>query len=316
MESSSKANRQSLVHNQDQINELNARLATVETRYAEVQNQRGTQENMNSDLAVSRDETALAEVEQMLLNAAQQLQTSANVRAALIFMQSADARLQRMNRPASRNLSKIIGRDMDKLRALPIVDITGINRQLNKLLDAVDELPLAYQQRAADEKLLKQPLAIRQGEQTTPARLPVMSGQPSESKTMEALPEKETTSQKLLREIWQELRQLVEIENTGKDEIPLLHPDQQFFLRENLKLRLLSVRIALLSRDEVIFRRELKTAQLWTARFFDTKSPAVSEMLTEMKKLSVTKISVEMPDLSSSLQAVRNYRLTSEKAVR
>jgi uroporphyrin-3 C-methyltransferase len=76
------------------------------------------------------------------------------------------------------------------------------------------------------------------------------------------------------------------------------------------------VRIALLSRDEVIFRRELKTAQLWTARFFDTKSPAVSEMLTEMKKLSVTKISVEMPDLSSSLQAVRNYRLTSEKAVR
>jgi len=325
MDSSSKANRQLLTHSQDQVNELYAKVATLESRYAEVQNQRGVQENFNNDLSVSRDETALAEVEQMLLNAAQQLQLSANVRAALIFMQSADARLQRMNRPAFRGLSKIIGRDMDKLRALPIVDITGINRQLNKLIAAVDELPLAYQQRAADEKLLMEPLAIRLGEQTTPAKSLVMSGHPSEPNT-QAVPAKteehltghpdETTGQKLLREIWQEVKQLVQIENTGKDEIPLLHPDQQFFLRENLKLHLLSARIALLSRDEVVFRQELKNTQLWTARYFDTKSPAVSEMLTGMKKLAVSRISIELPDLSSSLQAVRNYRLTSEKAAR
>jgi len=305
MDSSSKANRQLLTQSQEQVSELYAKVATLESRYAEVQNQRGVQENFNNDLSVSRDETALAEVEQMLLNAAQQLQLSANVRAALIFMQSADARLQRMNRPAFRGLSKIIGRDMDKLRALPIVDITGINRQINKLIAAVDELPLAYQQRAADEKLLMEPLAIRLGEQTTPAKSQVMAGHPDE-----------TAWQKLLREIWQEVKQLVQIENTGKDEIPLLLPDQQFFLRENLKLHLLSARIALLSRDEVVFRQELKNTQLWTARYFDTKSPAVSEMLTGMKKLAVSRISIELPDLSSSLQAVRNYRLTSEKAAR
>jgi uroporphyrin-III C-methyltransferase len=305
MDISSKANRQLLMHSQDQLSELSVKMATLETRYAEVQNQRGAQDNLNNDLSASREETALAEVEQMLLNAAQQLQTSANVRAALIFMQSADARLQRMKRPAFRDLSKIIGRDMDKLRALPSVDITGINRQLNKLIAAVDELPLAYQQRAADEKLLMEPLAIPLGSQTTATKRLVMAGHPDE-----------TTGQKLLREIWQEMKQLVQIENTGKDEIPLLHPDQQFFLRENLKLRLLSARIALLSRDEVVFRQELKNTQLWTARYFDTKSPAVSEMLTGMKKLAVSRISVELPDLSSSLQAVRNYRLTSEKAAR
>jgi len=138
------------------------------------------------------------------------------------------------------------------------------------------------------------------------------AGSPSQA----VQPQGETTGQKLLSEIWQEMRQLVQIENTGKDEIPLLHPDQQFFLRENLKLRLLSARIALLSRDETVFRQELKITQLWTARYFDTKSPAVSDALTAMKKLSATRISIELPDLSSSLQAVRNYRLTSEKAVR
>ena len=141
-----------LAQNQDQVRELSAKVATLESRYAESQNQRDALENLYNNLSVNRDETALAEVEQMLLIAAQQLQLSANVRAALIAMQSADARLQRMNRPAFRGLRQIIGHDMDKLRALPDVDITGINLQLNNLIAAVDRLPLAYQQRAADEK--------------------------------------------------------------------------------------------------------------------------------------------------------------------
>lgn len=292
----SKADRLLLTQSQDQLSQLYAKMALLETHYAEVQNQRGALENLYNDLSVSRDETALAEVEQMLLNAAQQLQLSANVRAALIAMQGADARLQRMNRPAFKGLRKAIGQDMDRLRALPSVDIIGINHQLNKLISAVDELPLAYQQRATDSKL--------------------MSGQPGESGAQVFPPKDETAWQKLRREIWQELKQMVLIENTGKDEIPLLLPDQQFFLRENLKLRLLSARIALLSRDEEVFKQELKTTQQWASRYFDTKSPAGSAMLSGLKKLAASSISVELPDLATSLQAVRNYRLTREKAVR
>jgi uroporphyrin-3 C-methyltransferase len=301
----SKADRLLLTQSQDQASELYNKVAMLETRYAELHNQRAALESLYNDLSVSRDETALAEVEQMLLNAAQQLQLSANVRAALIAMQSADARLQRIGRPSLNDLRKTIGRDMDRLRALPNVDITGINHQLAKLIAAVDELPLAYQQRVADEKLLMEPLATRPGEQTTPTKPLVMPGQPGE-----------TSGQRLLREIWQEVKQLVRIENTGKDELPLLLPNQEFFLRENLKLRLLSARIALLSRDEVVFRQELKATLQWTARYFDTRSPAGSAMLAGLKRLAASSISVELPDLSPSLQAVRNYRLTREKAAR
>jgi uroporphyrin-3 C-methyltransferase len=172
---------------------------------------------------------------------------------------------------------------MDKLRALPSVDVTGINLQLNNLFSAVDEMPLVYQKRVADEVV----------ERTAP-------------------PESETFWQKLSREIWQELKQLVRIENTGKAEIPLLPPNQEFFLRENLKLRLLSARLALLSRDENSFRQELKTAQLWTARYFDVKSNQGVRMSAELKKLAASSITVELPDISPSLQAVRNYRLTRE----
>jgi uroporphyrin-III C-methyltransferase len=292
MDGSSKANQMFLAQSQDQVRELFAKVATLESHYAESQNQRAALESLYNDLSVNRDETALAEVEQMLLIAAQQLQLSANVRAALIAMQSADARLQRMDRPAFNGLRKAISQDMDKLRALPSVDITGINFQLNNLIAAVDQMPLAYQQRAANETVA-QAVPPKAGEH--------LAGHPDE-----------TVWQKLLREIWQEVKQLVRIENTSKAEIPLLPPNQEFFLRENLKLRLLSARLALLSRDEDSFRQELKTAQLWAARYFDDKSNEGMRMSDGLKKLAASDISIELPDISPSLQAVRNYRLTRE----
>ena len=286
MDGASKANQVLLTQSHGEVRELSVKVAALDARYAEAQNQRAALEALYNDLSVSRDETALAEVEQMLLIAGQQLQLSANVKAALIAMQSADTRLQRMDRPAFNGLRKAIGQDMDKLRVLPSVDISGINFQLDNLIAVVDELPLVYQQRVVKKEEI----------------------------TQAAAPKNETTWQKLLREIWQDVKQLVRIEDTGKAEIPLLPPSQEFFLRENLKLRLLSARLALLSRDEDGFKQELKTAQLWTARYFDGKSNEVMRMLSGLKKISASNISIELPDVSPSLQAVRNYRLTHEQA--
>lgn len=283
MDGASKANQLLLTQSQDQVREIFSKVTTLETRYAEAQNQRAALEALYNDLSYSRDETALAEVEQLLLIAAQQLQLSANVKAALIAMQSADARLQRMDRPAFNGLRRAISQDMDKLRMLPNVDITAINFQLDGLIAAVDELPLIYQQRNSSEAVT--PVVVAQGE---------------------------TTWQRLSREVWNEAKQLVRIVDTGKAEIPLLPPNQEFFLRENLKLRLLSARLALLSRDEDSYKQALKTVQLWTARHFDARSAESARMLSGLKKLAASSINIELPDISPSLQAVRNYRLTHE----
>jgi uroporphyrin-3 C-methyltransferase len=286
MDGSSKANQVLLAQSQNEVRELSVKLATLEARYVEAQNQRAALEALYNDLSAYRDETTLAEVEQMLLIAGQQLQLSANVKAALIAMQNADARLQRMDRPAFDGLRKSISQDMDKLRGLPDADIDGLSFQLDNLLAAVDELPLVYQQRMAS--VLVAPIAP---------------------------PKNETAWQKLQREMWQEAKQLVRIEDTGKTEIPLLPPSQEFFLRENLKLRLLMARIALLSRDGDGFRQELKTAQQWVVRYFDGKANEGVRMQAGLKKLAAANVSIELPDISHSLQAVRNYRLTHEHTV-
>lgn len=280
----SKASQILLMQSQDQVRELSAKLAMLESRFAETQNQRAALEALYADMSVSRDESALAEVEQMLLIAAQQLQLSANVKVAMIAMQTADARLQRMNRPAFNGLRKSISQDIEKLRALPAVDIAGVSSQLENLISSVDSLPLAYQQR----------VAAQPAPQAAPGK-------------------EETWWQSLIHEIGYEMKQLVRIEDTGKPEIPLLPPNQEFFLRENLKLRLMSARFALMSRDEENFTQELKTAQLWTARYFDVKSNEGMLMISGLKKLAGSSIRVELPDISQSLQAIRNYRVTRER---
>ncbi len=285
MDGTSKANQLLQNRSQEEVRQLSGKLVTLEARYAEAQSQRVALENLYHDLSGSRDETALAEVEQLLMIATQQLQLSSNIKAALIALQSADARLERMNLPALAGLRKTIANDIVKLRASPDVDIPALSVQLDGLIATVDELPLVYQ---------------------APRIAPL---KPAAATT-------DRTWKRLLSEIWQETKQLIRIDDMGKAEIPLLPPQQEFFLRENLKLRLLTARLALLAHDETNFKQELKTVQRWTARYFDTQSPATRHWLTEQQKLAAIPLSIELPDLTPSLQAMRNYRLSREKAAR
>lgn len=286
MDGTSKANQTLLTQNQEVVRELGGKLGLLESKYAEAQNQRAALEALYQEMSSSRDQTALAEVEQMLMIAGQQLQLSANVKAALIAMQHADSRLQHLDRPALAGLRKAINQDIDKLRALPNIDTTAINLRLDSLVTMVDTLPLAQDIRIQEALPLPQPVVVESG------------------------------WERFWRELWLEAKQLVRIENTQKRELPLLSPTQTFFLRENLKIRLLSARLALLSHDEVSYKRDLKTAQEWTRLYFDAQSKDGAQTVATLQKLLASNINIELPDIGGSLESVRNYRVTHEKGAR
>jgi uroporphyrin-3 C-methyltransferase len=286
MDGANKANQNLLAQNQEVVRELGGKLSLLESKYAEAQNQRAALEALYQEMSSSRDQTALAEVEQMLMIAGQQLQLSANVKAALIAMQHADNRLQRLDRPALAGLRKSINHDIDKLRALPIIDAASINTRIDSVVAEIDTLPLSQDIRAQAEKPLPVPAVA------------------------------ENAWNKFWRELWQEAKQLVRIENTQKQELPLLSPTQTFFLRENLRIRLLSARLALLSHDEVSYKRDLKNAQDWIKLYFDTQSKDSAQALATLQKLAASNINIDLPDISGSLDAVRNYRISHEKGPR
>jgi uroporphyrin-III C-methyltransferase len=289
MDGNNKASQVLVMQVQESMRELSVKVNVLEAHSAEAQNQRAALESLYQDMSGSRDETVLAEVEQLLLIAGQQLQLSANVKAALIAMQQADDRLKRMDRAALNGLRKAINRDIDKLRTLPDVDVQGIKFRLDNLIAEVDTLPLV--QDVAHVPQNKNVVI-------TPAVLD------------------ESAWRRLMREIWEDMKRLVRIENIQKHELPLLPPTQTFFLRENLKLRLLSARLGLLSRDEKSFKHDLQSVQEWIVRYFDVKSTSGALAITNLQKLREASINIELPDVSASLEAARNYRSSLGKGAR
>jgi uroporphyrin-3 C-methyltransferase len=182
-------------------------------------------------------------------------------------------------------LRRALARDMDRLKAVPYVDVPGISLRLDQAIAGVDALALALEER------------LPPPQQEAPAK-------------------DEPGWRRFLRDAWQDLRQLVRIENLDRPEAPLLTPPQQFFLRENLKLRLLSARFDLLFHDQANFRADLAAADVWLKKYFDTRAKPVQSLQTLLKELRATDMSTELPGLAGSLDAVRVLQLAREKRMR
>jgi uncharacterized protein HemX len=109
------------------------------------------------------------------------------------------------------------------------------------------------------------------------------------------------------------MKGLVRIRDMEVADASLLAPSQVYFLRENLKLRLLSARVALLARDEPSFREDLKTSQAWVTKYFDPRAKSTVATLASLKQVAESPVSITAPDINTSLAAVRSARAAREK---
>jgi uroporphyrin-3 C-methyltransferase len=283
----------------DATRDASVKIGMLEAKLAESQSQQVALEALYQDLSRNRDEWAFAEIEQTLLVANQQLQLAGNVRAALIALQAADTRLQNMNRPQMLGLRKAISEDLARLKAAPFVDTVGLSVRIDTVIAAVDKLPLAAETRPAGE-----PAAA-------PASVPAGK---SGAATNAPPAQEENTWSRYWREVWTDLKQMVRVQKVDNTDVPLLAPTQAFFLRENLKLRLLTARMALLTRDQTTFRGDLKSAREWLARYFDARDKAVVSAAAALTTLQGSDVSIELPDLSATLGALRAVSQTGARA--
>jgi uroporphyrin-3 C-methyltransferase len=276
--------RASLAQAQASLKDAQARIAELEARVADTQEQRVALEEMYRELSRSADDRVLSEVEQTLVAASQQLQLAGNVRGALAALQAADQRLARADKLAATPLRRAIAQDMERLKAVPQVDTAGIALKLDGLIAQSDSLPMM----AAE---------------SMPVRVANRARYADES----------TGFTRAARDFWEEMKGLVRIRELEGPEAPLLSPAQGYFLRENLKLRLLSARVALLARDETSFRDDIKATQAWVTRYFDTKARPTATALSTLKEVADSPVAIAVPDINASLAAVRTARTAREK---
>ena len=286
---------------QETTKELQIKVGLLESRQQEAQSQQLALEQLYQDLSKNRDEWALAEIEQVLSTASQQLQLAGNVPGALIALQNADRSLSRSDKPQFITIRRAIAKDIERLKALPSVDNVGLAVRLDNVIAQVDNLPLLADEKPAAPALAEKKLKPRAAKGVAP--------------TQETAPADETWAQRVQHawhdwstEMWSEVTQLIRVRTVDSPEALMLSPTHSYFLRENLKLRLLNARMALLSRNEAAFRADLLAAQEALAKYFDTRAKQTQTVQQLLRQVQGSNLSIEMPTLADSLNAVRNYK--------
>jgi len=284
----------------DTAKELQIKVGVLESRQLEAQTQQLALEQLYQDLSKNRDEWALTEIEQVLSTASQQLQLAGNVQGALIALQNADRSLGRSDKPQFLNIRRAIGADIERLKAMPAVDLAGVALRLDNVIGQVDSLPML-----SDEKPLLPAAPVRATRKQADKGVGKNAPAPENLSLGQRMTQ---TWRNWSQEMWDDVRQLVRVRSVDTPEALMLSPTESFFVRENLKLRLLNARLALLSRNEATFRDDLASSQAILLKYFDTRARATQSAQAALRQVQANNLTIEMPTLADSLNAVRNYK--------
>jgi len=229
---------------------------------------------------------SLAEVEYLLRIANQRLQLQRDVKTARLALQAADARLQELADPQFLKVREQLAKELASLQTVTHVDSDGVSARLGVLMALVDELTV-------------------EGSKYQP---------PVETETEQSV---DTLTAQDWRELpallWSVVSDLFRIREHDKPVSPMLPPEREYFLRENLRLQLSAARLALLRDDNVQYQAALSTARHWLDEYFSASDAQVKEMQAQLERLSAVDVTPTLPDVSASLRLLRQRLKLSER---
>lgn len=272
---------------QDLSRETSARLTVAETRLSEVALQRTQLEELMQSLSRSRDENLVVDIESGLRLAQQQAQLTGGLEPLVAALKSANQRIERAAQPRLAPVQRAIGRDLDRIGRATVTDTAGLLARLDDLVRQVDDLPV-----------------LNAPAQASAMRRPAPAGNATDT----AAPADQAWWQTLLRRGWElvrdEARGLVRVSRIDQPEAVLLAPEQAYFLRENLKLKLLNARLGVLARQFDSARSDLASATAALNKYFDPASRRTQNVATLMQQAQAHMKTAELPRLDETLAAL------------
>ena len=291
---------------QDGTRALSARLSLQETRLSEVGLQRTQLEELMQSLSRSRDENLVVDVESALRLAQQQAQLTGSAEPLLAALKSADQRLKRTAQPRLNPLQRAIARDIDRIQSASVTDVPALMIKLDELVSLTDDLPVANAMIASNA-----PRAAVPAMPASPAKPVAKPARPASEPAAENSPflvfdtqAIQDWSQRVLGGVWAQARQLLRVSRIDQPEAALLAPEQSFFLRENLKLRLLNARLGLLSRQTDAARADLVHASDWLGKYFDPASRRTQAAALLLSQVQSQLKTTELPRLDETMAAL------------
>jgi len=298
----------------DTLREAQGRLALMEARLAESLGQQLQLRQLYDEMARNRGDLLLADVENSILIAEQQLQLGGNVQGALLALQHADQVLGRASLPSAIALRRTVAQDIERLKAVPQADFTAAVARLDAVIGSIEQMPAL-----ADLEPARPPASETPRQPSARPQSPMPSAEDAPPGPPDAPGDWQELAQRVWRTVrqgWEvflaELRGLLRVQRVDRPDALLLSPDQRFFARENLRLQLLHARMNLLSRNEALFRADVSRSLQSIERWFDPRHRAVAGNIATLRQLQATELASDLPSLADSLSAIRAARAASE----
>ena len=282
---------------QDVARESAGKLSLLEARVAESSMQRSQLEDLIQQLARSRDENVLADVDAALRVALQQAAITGSAEPLLSTLRQSDERLARFNQPRLERVRRAVAQDLDRVRSAGVSDISALTIRLDEVVRQVDDLPLLS---AAERRGSVRSASVAASAPQGAASGAASGATPGAGWTVE-LGEQ---WRQLFDRVWQETRSLIRVTRIDHPEAMLVAPEQSYFLRENLKLRLLNARLALLSRQFDTAQSDLRDVQSALERYFDRSTKRVANALELVRQVAAQARQVTVPRPDATLAAI------------
>lgn len=289
---------------QDLTRDTAAKVALLEARLAEVALQRGQLEELIQSMSRSRDENVIVDIESSLRVALQQAGITGSAEPLVAALRQADERLARHKQPRLEGVRRAVARDLDRVKAVSVVDVSTLAIKLDEVVRLLDELPMLS---AADRT--SEVVAARQARVERAAAKPLKAAVAASAPGADGLLSEwirlgQQRWTELTGQVWLEAKSLLRVTRIDHPEAMLLAPDQAFFLRENLKLRLLNARLALLSRQFDTAQADLRDTQSLLDRYFDGRSRKVVVATELLRQVGGQARQVNVPRPDDTLAAL------------
>lgn len=232
----------------------------------------------------TREDWLLAEAEYLLRLANQRLLTERSTQNPVALLKTADEILSRFDDPELFAVRKQLAEDITALQMAGMVDREGLYLQLTSLSEVIPELQLLVKPWDAESVALADPEFVPEsGEKSWREKLADSASR-----------------------VWQGMQGYVRIRHRDHPVEPLLSPDEEVYLRQNLTILLEQAQLALLREEQVIYQTSLNKCASWLKSYFQLNQPAqvFQERIVELEQQNIVQ---KMPNIAGSLDALRNY---------
>ncbi len=283
---------------EDASRDTASRMSVLEARVGEVALQRGQLEELMQSLSRNRDDNLVGDLEGAIRFAMQQSQLSGSADPLVSSLKIAQQRVAASAQPRLAPLERAIARDLDRIAASKSLDTAGLLARMDDLLRQVDELPL-------QNDVATPPTRRTPAKRNKDSKDAHSANNTSEADSTEAPPSWWSTA---LGTVWNavhdEARSLVRVRRIDYPDAVLLSPTEAFFLRENLKLRIMNARLALLARQMSASRNDLAAASEAVHKYFDTSARRTQAAAQTLQQLQQAMRDVEIPRANDTLAAI------------